>query len=59
VSGTCPTLKFSVNGYTIRTTAGTTFDGITCAAMKSGTKVTVKGIAQVDSSVTAALVKAN
>ena len=59
VSGTCPTLKFGVNGYTIRTTASTTFGGITCAAMKSGTKVTVKGISQADSSVTATLVKAN
>jgi hypothetical protein len=59
VSGTCPTLTFGINGYSIRTTASTTFDGITCAAMKSGTKVTVKGISQPDNSVVATSVKAN
>ena len=59
VSGTCPTLTFGINGYSIRTTASTTFDGITCAAMKSGTKVTVKGISQADNSVVATSVKPN
>jgi hypothetical protein len=59
VSGTCPTLTFGINGYSIRTTAATAFDGITCSAMKSGTKVTVKGISQADNSVVATSVKAN
>lgn len=57
VSGTCPSLTFGINGYTIRTNGSTTFQGITCAAMKSGTKVTVKGISQADNSVLATLVK--
>ena len=57
VSGTCPSLTFGINGYTIRTDGSTTFQGITCAAMKSGTKVTVKGISQADNSVLATLVK--
>ena len=59
VSGTCPTLAFGINGYSIRTTATTSFEGIACAAMKSGTKVTVKGISQADNSVVATSVKAN
>ncbi len=59
VSGSCPTLSFGINGYSIRTNASTTFEGITCAALKSGTKVTVKGISQGDNSVLATSVKAN
>jgi hypothetical protein len=59
VSGACPILGFSVNGYRITTTATTVFEGITCAAMKSGTKVTVKGMSQADNSIAATNVKAN
>ena len=59
VSGTCPTLTFGLNGYNIRTTAATMFDGMTCATMKSGMKVTVKGISQADNSVVATSVKKN
>lgn len=59
VSGTCPTLTFGINGYSIRTTATTSFEGTTCAAMKSGTKVTVRGVSQADKSVVATSVKAN
>jgi hypothetical protein len=57
VSGTCPLLSFNVNGYRVTTTATTVFQGITCAAMKSGTKVTVKGISQADNSIVATSVK--
>jgi hypothetical protein len=57
VSGTCPVLSFSVNGYKITTNSSTVFDGVACAEMKSGTKVTVTGIAQADSSVVATRVK--
>jgi len=59
VSGACPTLSFGVNGYKVSTTATTTFDGIACAALKSGTKVTVKGISQADNAIVATSVKAN
>lgn len=59
VSGACPTLSFGINGYSIRTDASTAFEGITCAALKSGTKVTVTGISQADRSVLATRVKAN
>lgn len=57
VSGSCPTVSFGINGYTISTNASTVFEGITCATLKSGTKVSVKGISQADGSVLATLVK--
>lgn len=57
VSGTCPALAFKVNGYSVRTTATTAFEGIACGALKSGSRVTVKGTSQADSSVVATRVK--
>jgi hypothetical protein len=59
VSGSCPTLSFSVNGYKITTNASTVFEGFVCGDMKSGTKVTVKGTSQADNSVVATTVKKN
>ena len=59
VSGSCPAVSFGINGYRISTTGSTLFEGITCAALKSGTKVTVKGISQADGSVLATIIKAN
>jgi hypothetical protein len=59
VSGACPTLSFGVNGYKVSTTATTAFEGIACTALKSGTKVTVKGISQANNSIIATNVKAN
>ena len=59
VKGTCPSLQFSVNGYSIVTNASTTFEGAACTALKSGDKVTVKGVSQADGSVTATTVKKN
>ena len=43
LTGTCPAISFKINGYSIQTSATTVFEGITCAAVKSGTKVTAKG----------------
>lgn len=48
LSGTCPTISFSVSGYAITTTAvapATTFTP-SCAALSNGTKVLVKGTFQ-------------
>jgi hypothetical protein len=59
LKGTCPVVQFSVNGFSVGTTASTIFEGATCAALKSGDKVTVKGLRQSDGSVTAARVKKN
>jgi len=57
LTGTCPALTFSV-GSTKVTTDGTTFfeDG-TCADVKNGTEVEVKGRPQTDGSILAALVE--
>jgi hypothetical protein len=57
LSGTCPALSFSVNGFRIRTNASTTFENGACATLKSGTKVQVKGTRAADDVVTATLVK--
>jgi len=55
LSGTCPTISFSVSGYVIHTTAAapaTTFTP-SCAALSNGAKVLVKGTVQADLSVLA------
>ncbi len=43
VAGTCPTITFKINGYSIQTSATTVFEGIACAAVKGGSKLTAKG----------------
>jgi Domain of unknown function (DUF5666) len=39
----CPTLTFVIKGTTVSTTATTKFDGLTCASIKVGTALEVKG----------------
>ena len=55
--GTCPAVSFGVNGFSVTTSASTTFEGATCLELKSGNKVTVKGTRQADGSVAATKVK--
>lgn len=57
LKGSCPSVSFSVNGFSIATSAATTFEGGACSALKSGTKVNVKGLRQADGSVAATRVK--
>ena len=58
VQGTCPSLTFGVNGFTVVTNASTTFvSPLTCDALKSGTKVLVKGTRQANGSVLATSVQ--
>lgn len=57
LKGSCPALTFSVNGFSISTNSATVFEGATCAALKSGDKITVKGLKQADGSVLATRVK--
>ena len=57
VKGTCPSLTFAVNGFSITTNASTIFDGAACSAFKNGDKVQVKGTKQADGSVLATHVK--
>jgi hypothetical protein len=45
VSGACPTMTMMVRGYTVRTSATTTFSGGTCASIGAGTHVDVTGVA--------------
>ncbi len=53
VKGSCPSLTFTVNGYSVSTNGSTMFSGFACADLKSGTKVTVDGVKQTDGSVLA------
>jgi hypothetical protein len=57
LAGTCPSVSFVVNGYSITTSSSTTFDGGSCASLKSGTNVDVKGTKQADGSIAATSVK--
>jgi Domain of unknown function (DUF5666) len=56
LSGGCPVVTFGVNGYSIFTDGTTTFDP-SCSALKSGSKVLVKGIVQADGRVKASSVE--
>jgi hypothetical protein len=52
LKGTCPTVTFGINGFSIATTASTAFTPA-CGELKSGNKVKVKGVTQADGSVRA------
>ncbi len=51
--GTCPVTRLTVQTVRVATTATTTFNGVTCAAIANGTVVQVKGTRQTDGSVIA------
>jgi len=59
LKGSCPVISFGVNGYTVKTSAATTYypdvpaPGAKCEDLKSGTKVEVEGKRQSDGSVLA------
>ena len=57
LTGTCPTLSFTVQATKVTTTASTTFKDITCAAVANGAAVEVKGAKQTDGSVVASKVE--
>jgi hypothetical protein len=57
LKGTCPSLQFNVNGFAVTTNGSTVFEGGACSSLKSGDKVTVKGLKQADGSVAATSVK--
>jgi hypothetical protein len=58
LNGTCPSVRFSVNGFSIATSASTSFE-TACSSLKSGDKVNVKGTRLADGSVAATRVKKN
>jgi hypothetical protein len=57
LKGTCPAVTFSVNGFSIAANTATVFEGSACSTLKSGSKVTVKGVKQADGSVIATRIK--
>ncbi len=58
VQGTCPSLTFGVNGFSVVTNGSTVFGPpLTCSGLKSGTKVLVKGTRQANGSILATSVK--
>jgi hypothetical protein len=50
--GTCPTVTFGVNGFSIATTASTTFTPA-CGELRNGDRVRVRGVVQADGGVRA------
>jgi hypothetical protein len=57
LAGACPALTFRVSGTPVTTTSATEFAGGGCAAVRNGSKVSVKGTRQGDGSVLAAKVE--
>jgi len=57
LGGTCPTLTFTLDGKTIKTSAATSYSGGTCADVKNDAKIAVAGAAQADGSILAAQVR--
>ena len=59
LSGTCPTLTFTVQSTKVTTSGATAFKDTTCAALANGMRVEVKGDRQADGSIVAARVEAD
>jgi len=57
IGGACPSLTFTVRGTTVATNGSTEFKDTTCAALKSGHNVDVKGTRQTNLSVLATRVE--
>ena len=53
LSGTCPTISFVLRGITVRTSAATRYDDITCAQVQNSVRLEVHGRRQADGSVLA------
>ncbi len=59
LTGSCPTVTFTVNGKTVKTTPETAFHGVGCSNLKNGGRVEVKGATQTDGSIVASFVTVN
>ncbi len=57
LTGSCPSLAFTVHGTKVTTTASTIFDGVTCERVQNGTIVEAKGRRQADGTVAATRVE--
>jgi hypothetical protein len=58
LGGSCPSLSFSINGKTVRTTGTTSFGRGACADLSAGSRAGAIGTAQADGSVSASCVAA-
>lgn len=58
LTGTCPTLTFTVQNTRVTTSGTTAFDDTTCARVANGMQVEVKGTRQADGSITASRIEA-
>ena len=57
-TATCPVVTFTIGTTTVKTSAATQFDDITCAALANNTRVEVEGTRQADGSILATKVEA-
>jgi len=57
LSGTCPTLTFTLSGTTVHTTDKTVFEGGTCADVKEGVRAGATGAKDANGAITADRVK--
>jgi len=57
VTGTCPSIGFSIGSTSVSTNASTRFDDTSCSALKRGDTVEAKGTRQTNGSVLASRVK--
>jgi len=53
VSGSCPVLQFTLNGYLVKTSAATVFDKGPCRDVKNGREIRVVGVLADPKTVTA------
>jgi len=53
LSGTCPAVRFGVNGFQIVTNGATEFENGGCSALKNGDKVKVEGVRQANGTILA------
>ena len=57
-NGNCPVVTFTIGGETVKTSAATVFDDVTCANLANNARVEVEGIEQADGSILATRVEA-
>ncbi|HEY2908478.1 MAG TPA: DUF5666 domain-containing protein [Vicinamibacterales bacterium] len=57
LSGTCPSIAFSVNGTTVRTNSSSKFNGKSCGQIANGDSIGVAGTKQSDGSILATQVE--
>ena len=57
LTGTCPTLSFSVQSTRVTTSGSTRFDDVMCTAIRNGSIVEINGMRQPDGSIAAAKVE--